>query len=334
VGATLLKRAIYLLLFICGVMLGIPDASSGGLKPPATGLPAPAGLGNPLLTIDVYYAPTGQVLTMDLETYIKGVVASEMPVSSNIEALKAQAVAARTVAVKKMRVLGGNPSRADADVTSDHLIDQAWNPESVFKEKWGAVAYWLNWPKIEKACQETRGMILTHNGVPCEIVYHSTCAGHTEAAKDVWSKDLPYLQSVPCGFCQDSPYYRGQSVTIAASEISSKLGSAGISVPVSAIKSGQAFSVTAVSPTGRIKQVSVNGKSMRGLEFRMALGLKSTTLSWSAKGDSVVFQVKGYGHGVGMCQYGAMGMAADGRTCSEILSYYYQGVRIAQIFEE
>ncbi len=326
-----MKRVVYLLLFVCGVMLGMPDASSGGLTPPGTGTSHGS---DPLLTIDVYYAPTGQILTMDLETYIKGVVASEMPASADLEALKAQAVAARTVAVKKMRVLGGKPSRTDADVTSDHRIDQAWNPESFFKERWGTMAFWLNWPKIEKACQETRGMILTYDGVPCDVVYHSTCAGHTEAAKDVWSKDLPYLQSVPCSFCQDSPYYRAQNVTLSASEVSSKLAQAGASVPVSAIKGNQAFSVTAVSPTGRIKQVSVNGKTMRGLEFRMALGLKSTHLSWSTKGDSVVFQVKGYGHGSGMCQYGAMGMADDGRTFSEILSYYYKGAQVAQIFEE
>ncbi|HHW26962.1 MAG TPA: stage II sporulation protein D [Firmicutes bacterium] len=326
-----MKRVIYLLLFVFGIMLGIPNASSGGSN---IGTGAPSGAPDPLLTIDVYYAPTGQVLTMDLETYIKGVVASEMPVSAGIEALKAQAVAARTVAVRKMRVLGGNPSRPDADVTSDHRIDQAWNPESYFKERWGAMSFWLNWPKIERAVQETRGIILTYNGVPCDVVYHSTCAGQTEAAKDVWGRDVPYLQSVQCSFCQDSPYYRPQTVTMKASEVSSLLGNAGASVPVSAIRGGQAFSVTSVSPTGRIKQVSVNGKTMRGLEFRTALGLKSTYLSWSTRGDSVVFQVKGYGHGAGMCQYGAMGMAKEGRTYTEILSYYYQGATTAQIFEE
>ncbi len=326
-----MRRFIYLVLFIAGVLLGLPSEISSG---PRVSSPDVGHGADHLLTIDVYYAATGQVLSMDLETYIKGVVASEMPATASAEALKAQAIAARTVAVKKMKVLGGTPSRPDADVSSDHKTDQAWNPESVLREKWGTMSFWLNWPKIEKACQDTRGLILTYEGIPCEIVYHSTCAGQTEAAKDVWSKDVPYLQSVPCDFCSDSPYYKPQKVTLAASEICSLLASAGTSVPVSLIKGGGAFTVTELSPTGRVRSVSVNGQSMRGLEFRMALGLKSTYLSWTTTGNEVNFSVKGYGHGAGMCQYGAMGMAKQGRTYAEILSYYYQGTKITQIFEE
>ncbi len=312
-------------------MLGVTGHSSGQI-PEMGRIPVAE---DPFLSISVYYEPTGQVIKMDLEDYVKGVVASEMPASAGIEALKAQAVAARTIAVKKMSVLGGTPSRQDADVTSDHRIDQAWNPETVIKERWGSVSYWLNWPKIVKACQETKSLILTYRGVPCDSVYHSTCAGSTEAAKDVWTADLPYLQSVSCSFCEDSPYFKPQTVSIALSEVSRCLSAAGASVSVSNIKTGNALAISQVSPTGRVKEVIVNGEKVRGLEFRAALGLRSTRiLSMAVKSDSVVFQLKGYGHGVGMCQYGAMGMAKQNRTCSEILYHYYPGTKIADIFEE
>lgn len=311
-------------------MIGIPRTP---LAADSVVIPVPGT--DPFLNIDIYHVATGTVLKVGLEEYVKGVVASEMPASAGIEALKAQAIAARTVAVRKMRVLGGTPSREDADVTSDHNVDQAWNPESVIRQKWGPVAFWLNWPKIVKACEETQGLILTYRGLPCEAVYHSTCAGSTEASKDVWVKDLPYLSSVPCSFCSDSPYFRPETVSIPIAAVSASLGETGVSVPVSTVRAGNGIVVSQVSPTGRVQQVLVNGEPMRGLEFRQALGLKSTRLlNLSVKGDSVVFQVKGYGHGVGMCQYGAMGMAKQNRTYHEILSHYYPGTRVAAIFEE
>jgi stage II sporulation protein D len=325
------RRLFFLVLFIFGIMLGIP-------RTPITVPPridkTPVAT-DPLLSIKVYYVPTGEVLEMDLEDYIQGVVASEMPASAGIEALKAQAIAARTIAVRKMKVLGGTPSRPDADVTSDHRIDQAWNPESVLREKWGSVTFWLNWPKVVRACQETQGLILTYRGLPCEAVYHSTCAGSTEAAKDVWTQNVPYLQSVSCNFCSDSPHYRPQTVSIPISTVSSALAEAGASIPVSTIRAGGTLAISQVSPTGRVKEVLVNGQKIRGLEFRMALGLRSTRiLSFAVKGDSVVFQVKGYGHGVGMCQYGAMGMAKQNRTHQEILAFYYPDTKVTAIFEE
>jgi len=270
---------------------------------------------------------------MDLEDYVKGVVASEMPASAGAEALKAQAVVARTNAVRKMRILGGTPSRSDADVSSDHRVDQAWNPLAVLREKWGPVGFWLNWPKVEKACEETRGVILLYGGSPCEALFHSTCGGHTEAAKDVWGRDVPYLRGVTCSFCQHSPYYKPETVTVSLSQVSASLAQLGVSVPVSRI-TGSTMSVTQVSATGRVKEVLVDGQTHRGLELRMALNLRSTLMSWSVRKDSVVFQVRGYGHGVGMCQFGADGMAKQGRTFQEILSYYYPGTRTARIFEE
>jgi len=331
VGVCCVKRLLYLLLFVFGVYLGLPSTPTTPYQIQVRA----SQLADPLLRIDVYYAETGEVLRLDLEEYIKGVVASEMPANFSPEALKAQAVVARTIAVRKMKVLGGTPSLPEkgADVSSDYRVDQAWTPTEVLRKRWGAVAFWLNWPKIEKAVEETRGIILMYGGVPCEAVFHSTCAGHTEAASDVWVGNVPYLQGVECPYCAHSPYAKPETVTIPLSKVSASLGSLGVSVPASKITS-DTIAVSQVSPTGRIKQVVVNGETIRGLEFRMALGLRSTNLSWSIKGQNAVFQVKGYGHGVGMCQYGADGMARQGRTFKEILAYYYRGTTTAGIFEE
>lgn len=322
-----MKKLLYALLFMLGVYLGLPGSS-------APTLPITPAKSDPILKVTVYYAEKNTIIGMDLEDYVKGVVACEMPASAGIEALKAQAVLARTVAARKMRILGGTPSRSDADVTSDYRKDQAWAPQDVLRDRWGPIAYWLNWPKIERAVEETRGLLLTYNGSPAEVVFHSTCGGKTEAAKDVWSKDLPYLQSVPCGFCQHSPYCKPETVTIPLSKVSSALSGLGVAVQASALAGGGFPSVSQVSPTGRIKEVAVAGEHIRGLEFRMALGLRSTNLSWTVRGDNAVFQVRGYGHGVGMCQYGADGMAKQGRTFSEILAYYFKGTKVAGIFEE
>ncbi len=326
-----MKRLFYLLLFAFGIYLGLPGAPS----PPYQIQVKAANLADPLLRIDVFYTVTGEVVRLDLEEYLKGVVASEMPANFCAEALKAQAVVARTNAVRRMKVLGGTPSLPDkgADVSSDYRVDQAWTPTETLRKQWGAVAFWLNWPKIEKAVEETRGVILMYGGAPCEAVFHSTCAGHTEASCDVWTGSVPYLQSVDCPYCAHSPHAKPQTVSISSAKVSAALSSLGVSVPAAKI-SGNTIAVSQVSPTSRIKQVMVNGEPVRGLEFRMALGLRSTLISWTVKGQNVVFQVKGYGHGVGMCQYGADGMARQGRTFKEILAYYYRGTSTAGIFEE
>jgi len=149
----------------------------------------------------------------------------------------------------------------------------------------------------------------------------------------VWGRDVPYLQSVVCTFCQHSPYYRAQTVAVPLAQVSSSLAGLGVSVPASKI-SGSTIGVSQVSPTGRVKEVIVDGQKIRGLEFRMSLNLKSTLVSWTLRASNVVFQVRGYGHGAGMCQYGADGMARQGRTFQEILSYYYPGTQVVGIFDE
>lgn len=149
-----MKRAFFFLLFLFGLFAGIRASSvqpSQGVLP----LPNLSGTGYPILRIDVFYETDSKVFSLNLEDYVKGVVASEMPASFHPEALKAQAILARTYAVRKMQIFGGTPSLpGKADVTSNPSKDQAWNPEQVIKERWGLVGTWLNWPKIERLCRK------------------------------------------------------------------------------------------------------------------------------------------------------------------------------------
>lgn len=326
------KAILYAIIFVLGIAAGVSQATSGVVPERSLNIPKTAGT-LPVLRIDVLHTD-GQVYSMDLEEYVKGVVASEMPSSFSLEALKAQAVLARTYAVRRMRILAGTPSVSGADLTSDPKKDQAWNPESVIKERMGPLNVWLYWPKIERAVEETKGQILTYQGAPCEVVYHSTCGGKTEAAKDVWGKDVPYLQSVVCGYCERSPYFQPQRVVLSKERVSELLAAAGLAVPAAKVGTESGFRITSLSPTGRIKTVSAGGATLSGLEFRAALNLKSQIISWTIKGDNVVFTVRGYGHGVGMCQYGADGMARQGKNYIEILTYYYPGTQVRPMFEE
>jgi len=328
-----MKKVVVLLLFIAGLLVGVNSGgrvSQGGVLFP---VPRPS-TGEPFLRISVYYVPEQKVVSLDLEEYVKGVVASEMPPTFQYEALKAQAIVARTYAVRKMKIFGGTPSRPDADVVSDHNIDQAWAPEAEIKKKWGILSAWRYWARISQAVEETRGLILVYDGTPAEAVYHSTCAGGTESAADVWGRDVPYLRSVPCDFCSHSPYYQAQTVKMSLATVMEKLRSVGVAIPVTRMLDAGSLVPAAISPTGRVKEVAVLGTKMRGIEFRNALGLKSTKVYWEVSGDQVVFTVRGYGHGVGMCQYGADGLARLGKTYLDILSYYYPGTQVVYIFAE
>lgn len=328
-----MKRLVLSLLFIAGLMVGVNAAR--GISGDEIVFPLPrSSRGEPFLRLDVYYVPEGKVVSLDLEEYVKGVVASEMPPTFHEEALKAQAILARTYAVRKMRIFGGTPSRPDADVVSDHNADQAWAPESEIKKKWGVLAAWRYWAKVTHAVQETHGLILVYDGVPAEAVYHSTSAGPTESAADVWGREVPYLRSVPCDYCSHSPYYGVETVTMPLETVLGSLRNAGVALPVASPGGRDAVIPVSVSHTGRVKEVAVSGVTIRGIDFRRALGLRSTKVSWYVSGSDLVFAVRGYGHGVGMCQYGADGMARTGKTYLDILSYYYPGTRVTYIFDE
>lgn len=287
------------------------------------------------ILVKLYVCDTKRCLTLDLEEYIKGVVAAEMPAEFEMEALKAQAVAARTVTVRRLKQYGGKGSRyfSDADFSDDPAEGQAWLDGQALRKKWGwsKAAYWK---KICRAVEETRGLVVTHQGRPIDALYHSTSGPQTENAGDLWGQDVPYLKSVACPYGKESPRYQ-ETVRLRTRDVANKLGvrmpEAVLSgaVPVTSSKDG--IAILERSNSGRVKLIRVGGVIFRGDEFRRRLGLRSTNLRLTADKGQVVIESIGYGHGVGLCQYGANGLAKQGADFRKILTHYYTGVEIRRL---
>ena len=284
------------------------------------------------ISIRVYIAQADKTVEMPLEEYIKGVVAAEMPAEFELEALKAQAVAARTYAAKNMVILGGPglEGHPGADVSTDHKKSQAWSSETELIAKWNPAAYERYWKKISQAVEETRGLIITYGGEPINAVFHSTSGERTASAREVWSYDYPYLQSVACNWDKGSPRY-AETKEIPLQEAENRLGpEAGVMLAAQNGTSGLAQIIDRTE-SGRVARARVGSKTYSGLELREKLELRSSNFTIEVRDDKMVVKSIGYGHGVGLCQYGANGAAKEGKTFRDILTYYYTGVVIKNI---
>ncbi len=281
-------------------------------------------------------ASTGALETIELEEYVKGVVAAEMPALFHIEALKAQAVLARTYIVRRMRVFGGpgDPDNAKADISDDPARGQAWLDQSALRERWGALNFAGYWAKISKAVDETAGIVVSYSGDLIETAYHSTCGGRTEDSGAVWQVSLPYLQPVECLWDRHSPHQE-RLVTLSWAELERKLGvSSGVLAVAASSGSGGVMSVVSKTPGDRVKQISIGDLVRTGVEIRRALELSSARFTVAETPKGVTLTVRGYGHGVGMCQYGADGLATQGKKYAEIIAHYFSGVTLRPIFRE
>lgn len=282
--------------------------------------------------IKVYINEEKRIATMDLEEYVKGVIAGEMPAEFELEALKAQAVAARTYAVKKMSLFGGggDPEHPGSDISTDAGQHQAWLSEMTLKERWGRNKYEKYWRKISQAVEETRGLVAVYQGDPIHAMFHSTCGQRTASAEEVWGFDYPYLKSVDCHWDKKSPRYNDRKEMTYA-EVGQKLGFV-VSAPAASLTGIQdVVTVLSRTPSGRVQQVKVGDKTVSGQQIREKLELRSNHFAIEGNAEKLVFKTQGYGHGVGLCQYGADGQAKEGRSFREILRYYYTGVEIKSI---
>jgi len=313
------------------VLVVLPAVIVKGCRYPDTSQAAPDTVNDPVSPdIHVFVHSTGQVITLGLEDYVTGVVAAEMPTSFGPEALKAQAVAARTFAVRNMRAFGGQgvADHPDADVSTDIWSGgQAWLSEDEARRQWGAFGFYGRWQRVTEATSGTAGLILTYYGVPIEAAYHSTCGGATENSEDVWREALPYLRGVTDPWCAASPWMKHETdISVAAMEKAFGLGSG---VLTAAAGQGRPYlQVLAKTPSGRAESIRVGEKTVTASEFRRALGLESARFTYTVSGGTLRFATRGYGHGVGLCQYGAEGMAQAGKGFREILDFYYTGVEL------
>lgn len=266
--------------------------------------------------VRIYQVKDKKIIKVPLEEYIYGVVSSEMPVSFEVEALKAQAVAARTYVLYNME----KRKYENYDVY-DNDNSQVYQTEDILKKKWKN-KYLEYSNKIKKIIIDTKGQYLSYDGKIINAFFFSTSPGYTENSEDVFSEKLPYLRSVESKWDINSPSY-DDIKTYTKEEFCKKLGiDFNNEIKLSDINS---------SHTRRIISLKVNGKYFKSSEVREKLNLRSTFFNIELKNNNVIIKTKGYGHGVGMSQYGANGMALAGFNYKDILKYYYTGIKIENI---
>ncbi len=271
----------------------------------------------------------GTVKEMDLETYLIGVLAAEMPAAFPVEALKAQAVAARTYTLYKETLYGSDAkdapeSHKGALLCGDSTHCKAYcDIEQRGAELWGAnQAFYQS--KITAAVRDTDGLILVHQGKPIAAVFHAASAEKTEAAVDVWGNPVPYLVSVSSPGGEASSAYHA-TVELLQSDFAAAFQAAHPEADLSGAASSW-FKQIKRSEAGGVISLSVGGVTVEGREIRSLAGLNSTNFTVEAKDTLLVFNTTGYGHGVGMSQYGARALALEGENFESILKHYYTGV--------
>ncbi len=265
-----------------------------------------------------------QLKEIALEDFLVGVIAGEMPAAFPLEALKAQAIAARTYIYihSPLNPKGDKSRHPGAAVCCDPNHCQAYLNKACRKEKWGAKTKEYE-EKICQAVNETRGQIITYKGLPAEAPYFSTCGGKTESAGELWGSPRPYLISVECPWDKEAPNYQSRA-SFSLKEIAGLLDAT--------VQEVCAMRELSKTSGGRVSSLCVGESLLSGSRVRELLGLKSAAFSWEIARDEIVFYVSGYGHGVGMCQFGAGGMAKAGYNYREIIKHYYSGVEITQAY--
>ncbi len=271
----------------------------------------------------------GKLQQTDMQTYLLGVVRAEMPASFEEEALKAQAVAARTYILHKIAG-GGSSNHPQADACDDINCCQAYKSQEEAAGDWGGKAPEYE-EKIRRAVTGTDGECILYGGAPVLAVFHSSSVGATQDVQNVWSASLPYLQSVETPEGEDTvPDYRS-TASFSAGQLREKLLQA---LPDAKLEGSPSnwFTNIQQQSSGTVTALSVGGVEVGGNRLRTILDLRSACFTISFDGDTVTFSVTGYGHGVGMSQYGANVMAKNGMTYREILEWYYTGTEIGPFF--
>ena len=267
----------------------------------------------------------GAAVELSVEEYLQGVLRGEMPAAFHMEALKAQTVAERPYLYYQMAA-GAKPSHPQADVCTDPSCCTAYLTEAAAREKWGAAFEECN-EKILEAVSSTDGQVMYYGGEPIMAVFPSSSAGVTATSGEVWTADLPYLVSVESPESADTVpnYYSVKTFT--ASEFR-EMFSAAYPTAKWGEKTGEWVSDVVRTDTGRVESATIGGVEVSGQDLRRIFSLRSTSFTIEAGEGDITFRVTGYGHGVGMSQYGANALAQEGKTWREILQWYYTGITI------
>lgn len=263
----------------------------------------------------------GAVIEMSLYDYLIGVVSAEMPTSFEPEALKAQAVAARTYTLYKKYI---SSNHTNADVCGDHTCCKAYSSDDTLRSHWGS-DYESNHSIIETAVNESGGEIMAYNNEPILAVFHSSSSGYTESSANVWGGDMPYLQSVKSYENESAVPNYYSSVELTYSEFKSTFLASYPNASLNDDDKGSWITNISRSQSGRITTLTIGGVTIKGTTLRTLFSLRSTAITIDMGGSGIKLSTKGYGHGVGLSQYGANSMAANGSTYRDILTWYYTG---------
>ena len=277
-------------------------------------------------TIKLLHKNSGEVEEVPIDIYLCNVVSAEMPADYEIEALKAQAVVARTYTIYKAQ----NPKHENADICDDSTCCQAWVTKEKRFERWEEAKRESNWQKIEKAVNETSGKIVTYDGRPINAFFHANSGGTTELPVNVWGgSGLPYLQVVETAGEEGYTQYSSE-VILRHAELIEKLKVKYSDIQID-FNNNDDIKILDYTDGNRVKTVKFGNHELSGVETRTILGLKSTNFEIIREGDNIKFSVKGYGHGVGMSQTGADTMAKQGRSYEDIIKHFYKDIEIKDI---
>ena len=279
------------------------------------------------ITIQLLHAKTGEVEPVNLEEYLCHVVSAEMPADYELEALKAQAIVARTYTMYKRN----NKKHTNADICDDSTCCQAWVSKEDRFARWEESKRESNWQKIEQCINETRGKIVTYQNEPINAFFHSNSGGKTEIPVNVWGggSNLPYLQVVETAGEEGYTQYASE-VELTQEEVLNKLKEKYADIQIDFTKE-EDVKIIDYTDSQRVKTVRFGNHELSGVETRTIFGLKSTNFEIIKQDGKIKFSVKGYGHGVGMSQTGADALAKQGKTAEEIIHHFYQNVEIKQI---
>lgn len=277
-------------------------------------------------TIKLLHKKTGEVEQVNIDNYLCNVVSAEMPADYEIEALKAQAVVARTYTIYKIN----NKKHENADICDDSTCCQAWVDKETRFSRWEESKRESNWEKIQKCVQETQGQIITYQNQPINAFFHANSGGKTELPVNVWGgTGLPYLQVVETAGEEGYKQYESE-VELTQDELIEKLKTKYSDISID-FSNQEDLKILEYTDSGRVKTVKFGNHEISGVETRTLLGLKSTNFEISKENDKIKFTVKGYGHGVGMSQTGADAMAKQGKNYKEIINHFYSGVEIKEV---
>ncbi len=279
-------------------------------------------------TVKVLHTKTKKVEELKLDEYLYGVVSAEMPASFEEEALKAQAVVARTYTLYK--IINNSKKHKNADICDDSTCCQAWISKEDRLARWDEEDREDYWNKIVKAVNTTQGKIITYENKPINAFFHSNSGGATEAPINVWGgSGYPYLKSVTTSG-EDAYSQYSSNVTVTQTQFIEKIKKVHSDFEIDFDKK-DCIEIKEYTEGNRVKTIKVGNLSLSGVEIRTLFGLRSANFKIEMKGKNITFEVTGYGHGVGMSQTGADSLAKQGKNYEEIIHHFYTDVEIKDI---